>query len=150
MRHISLDNLTEIKKMLMNKATICSLVLTLTTSVCWAADNVTTVPVSFAKGANSAQVKGTFKGHDTVQYTLAANSGQRMTVQITGSSNANFNVFAPGDQPGQSSALANGGVGSDWTGALPASGKYTVQVFQMRASARRGEAVPYTISFSIK
>lgn len=134
----------------MNKAMICSLVLTLTSSACWAADKVTTVPVNFAKGANSAQVNGKLKGDDTVQYTLSAMSGQRMTVQISGSNNANFNVFAPGDQPGQSSALGSGGVGSDWTGALPASGKYTVQVFQMRASARRGEAVPYTISFSIK
>lgn len=134
----------------MNKAMICSLMLTLTSSACWAADKVTTVPVSFAKGANSAQVNGNLKGYDTVQYTLSAMSGQHMTVQITGSNNANFNVFSPGDQPGQSSALGSGGVGSDWTGALPASGKYTVQVFQMRASARRGEAVPYTIGFSIK
>ncbi len=134
----------------MNNAMIYSLVLVLTSSACWAADKVTTVTVSFAKGANSAQVNGTFKGYDTVQYTLAAKSGQRMTVLITGSSNANFNVFAPGDQPGQSSALGSGSVGSDWTGTLPASGKYTVQLFQMRASARRGEAVPYKISFSIK
>lgn len=134
----------------MSKTIIYGLALTLAASACWAADKVTTVPVSFVKGANSAQVKGTLKGYDTVQYTLVAKSGQSMTVQITGSSNANFNVFAPGDQPGQSSALGSGGVGSDWTGALSASGKYTVQVFQMRASARRGEAVPYTISFSIK
>ena len=134
----------------MSKAVIYGLGLAFTASACWAADKVTTVPVSFAKGANSAQVKGTLKGYDTVQYTLVAKSGQNLTVQITGSSNANFNVFAPGDEPGQSSTLGSGGVDSDWTGALPASGKYTVQVFQMRASARRDEAVPYTIGFSIK
>lgn len=134
----------------MNKAMIYSLALTLACSTCWAAEQVTTAPVSFAKGANSAQAKGIFKGYDSVQYTLSAKSGQRLTVRITGNSNANFNVFAPGDKPGQSSALGSGGVGADWTGALPASGKYTVQVFQMRASARRGEAVPYTISFSIE
>ncbi|MEQ7918473.1 g-type lysozyme inhibitor [Xanthomonas sp. WHRI 1810A] len=133
----------------MNKAMIYGFALTLGSSMCWAADKVTTVPVSFSKGANSTQVNGMFKGHDSVQYTLSAKSGQHMTVRITGSRNANFNVFAPGDTPGQSGALGSGGVGSDWAGALPTSGKYTVQVFQMRASARRGEAVPYTISFSI-
>ncbi|KHL74402.1 g-type lysozyme inhibitor [Pseudomonas putida] len=133
----------------MNKAMIYGIALALTSSVCWGADKVSTIPVSFVKGANSAQVNGTIKGYDTVEYTLAAKSGQRMTVQITGNSNANFNVFAPGDQPGQSSALGSGGVSSDWTGALPASGKYKVQVFQVRASARRGEAVPYKISFRI-
>jgi hypothetical protein len=133
----------------MNNAMMCGLALTCISSVCWAADKVTHVPVSFAAGTNSAQVNGTFKGYDSVQYTLAAKSGQHMRVQITGSRNANFNIFAPGDTPGESTALGSGGVGSDWTGALPAAGKYTVQVFQMRASARRGEAVPYTIRFSI-
>ncbi len=105
--------------------------------------------MSFVKRAHSAQANGILKGYGVVEYTLAAKSGQRMTVQITGNSNANVNVFATGDQPGQSSALGSGGNGSDWTGALPASGKYKVQVFQMRASARRGEAVPYKISFRI-
>lgn len=113
------------------------------------AESCSKVPVSFVKRAHSAQANGILKGYDVVEYTLAAKSGQRMTVQITGNSNANVNVFATGDQPGQSSALGSGGNGSDWTGALPASGKYKVQVFQMRASARRGEAVPYKISFRI-
>lgn len=135
--------------MLMKKVMIYGIALSFVSSLCWAADKASSVPVSFVKGANNAQLNGTIKGYDTVEYTLAAKSGQRMTVQITGNSNANFNVFAPGDQPGQSSALGGGGIGSDWTGALPASGKYKVQVFQMRASARRGEAVPYKISFRI-
>jgi hypothetical protein len=133
----------------MNNAMIYGLAFTFISSTCWAADKVTTVPVSFAKGASSAQLKGTFKGYDSVQYVLSAKSGQHLTVRITGSHNANYNVFAPGDKPGEATALGTGGVGSDWTAALPASGKYTVQVFQMRASARRGEAVPFTISFSI-
>ncbi len=133
----------------MNKAILYGLALTFSSSLCWAADKVTTVPVSFAKGTNSAKVNGSFNGYDSVQYTLSARSGQHMTVRITGSRNANFNVFAPGDKPGQSAALGSGGVDADWSGALPTSGKYTVQVFQMRASARRGEAVPYAITFSI-
>lgn len=134
----------------MNKAIICSMVLILASSVCCAADKVTSIPVNFAKGATSALFNGKFKGYDTVQYTLSATRGQRMTVQMTGSSNANFNVFAPGDQSGQFSALGSGGAGTDWNGTLPTSGKYRVQVFQMRASARRGEVVPYSISFGIQ
>lgn len=115
----------------------------------FAADKVATVPVQFAKGASSATMKGSFAGYDSVQYTLSARAGQTMTVKIAGSGNANFNVFSPGSQPGQAEALGQGGVGSDWSGKLPASGQYTVQVYQMRASARRGEKVPYSITFAV-
>jgi hypothetical protein len=115
-----------------------------------AADKVSVVPVQFAKGAHSATVKGTFKGYDSINYTLVAKAGQTMTVNISGSSNANFNVFAPGAVPGQAEAMGAGNVGEKWQGSLPASGKYTIQVYQMRASARRGEAVPHTLSVSIR
>jgi hypothetical protein len=114
-----------------------------------AADKVTVVPVQFAKGAQSATVKGTFKGYDSINYTLVAKAGQTMTVNISGSSNANFNVFAPGAVPGQAEAMGTGYVNEKWQGTLPASGKYTIQVYQMRASARRGEAVPHTLTVSI-
>ena len=115
-----------------------------------AADKVSVVPVQFAKGAQSAAVKGTFKGYDSINYTLVAKAGQTMTVNISGSSNANFNVFAPGAVPGQAEAMGTGYVNEKWQGNLPASGKYTIQVYQMRASARRGEAVPHTLTVGIR
>ncbi|WP_198173869.1 g-type lysozyme inhibitor [Lysobacter soli] len=114
-----------------------------------AADKVTTVPVKFAKGASSATMKGSFAGYDSVHYTLDARAGQTMTVTLAGSSNANFNVFAPGDAPGTATALGSN-ADRGWTGKLPKTGTYTVQVYQMRASARRGEKVPYTITLSIR
>ncbi len=114
-----------------------------------AQDKVTTVPVAFAKGSTSASPKGNFGGYDSVNYTLGAKAGQTMSVKVSGSRNANFNVFAPGDRPGSSTALGSGSVGSGWSGKLPASGTYTIQVYQMRATARRGENVPFTIAFQI-
>ncbi|QSX73503.1 g-type lysozyme inhibitor [Lysobacter arenosi] len=114
-----------------------------------AQDKVSTVPVAFAKGSSSASLKGNLGGYDSVNYTLGAKGGQTMTVKISGSSNANFNVFAPGDRPGSSTALGSGSVGSNWSGKLPTSGTYTIQVYQMRASARRGEQVPFNIAFQI-
>jgi hypothetical protein len=121
-------------------------------AVAWAAgaaDQVTTVPVNFAKGASSATLKGSFSGYDSVQYTVAARAGQTMTVTTTGSGNANFNVFAPGDTPGQATALGASGA-KGWTGTLPASGTYTVQVYQMRAQARRGDKVNYGITIAVR
>ncbi|CAJ1922422.1 TPA: g-type lysozyme inhibitor [Aeromonas hydrophila] len=126
------------------------LAVTMAAAGAQAADKVTTVPVQFAKGAHSAQLKGSFTGYDTIHYTLVAKAGQTMTVKIGGSSNANFNVFAPGAQPGQAEAIGRNDGDGQWQGALPASGKYLIQVYQMRASARRGEQVPHTLAVSIQ
>ena len=133
----------------MNRYFRIALFTSLLTMTVQAADKVSVVPVQFAKGAQSATVKGTFKGYDSINYTLVAKAGQTMTVNISGSSNANFNVFAPGAIPGQAEAMGTGYVDEKWQGALPASGNYTIQVYQMRASARRGEAVPHTLTVSI-
>jgi len=135
----------------MNRNWVAAAMLTfaMTTGV-QAADKITTVPVQFAKGAHSAQIKGKFAGYDTIHYTLVAKAGQTMKVAISGSDNANFNVFAPGAVPGEAEALGSGYVGVDWQAALPTSGKYLIQVFQMRASARRGEQVPHTLAVSIQ
>ena len=134
----------------MNMRFRTAMIATLLAMSAQAADKVTVVPVQFAKGAHSAAVKGTFKGYDSINYTLVAKAGQTMTVNISGSSNANFNVYAPGAVPGQAEAMGTGYVDEKWQGTLPASGKYTIQVYQMRASARRDEAVPHTLSVSIR
>lgn len=134
----------------MKKSLFLSMLIALFSPIALGADKVTTVPVHFAKGASNARLKGTFAGYDSIEYTLVAKAGQRMTVKISGSNNANFNVFAPGSKPGEAEALGRGSVGTDWSGTLPASGEYRVQVFQMRASARRGEKVPHTISIGIE
>ncbi|UCA11565.1 g-type lysozyme inhibitor [Aeromonas enteropelogenes] len=126
------------------------LAVTMAATGAQAADKTTTVPVQFAKGAHSAQVKGNFSGYDTLHYTLVAKAGQTMTVKIGGSSNANFNVFAPGAIPGQAEALGRNDGNGQWQSTLPTSGKYLIQVYQMRASARRGEQVPHTLSVSIQ
>lgn len=131
----------------MKPALLLSLVLAcgLSSSV-QAQDTVTQVPVHFAKGASSVELKGRFSGYDSVRYTLGAQAGQSMTVRIQGSRNANFNVFAPG----ASTALGGGSVGSNWNAVLPDSGEYRVEVYQMRASARRGEKVEYSIELGVK
>lgn len=126
------------------------LAVTMAATGAQAADKITTVPVQFAKGAHNAQVKGNFSGYDTIHYTLVAKAGQTMTVKIGGSNNANFNVFAPGAIPGQAEALGRNDGNGQWQSTLPISGKYLIQVYQMRASARRGEQVPHTLSVSIQ
>lgn len=114
------------------------------------ADRVTTVPVHFEHGARSASLHGHLAGYDSVEYKVAAQAGQTLTVNVSGSNQASFNVFKPGDEPGEAMALGTGGVGQDWSGALPAGGEYTVQVYQMRPGARRGDPVDYGIRLAVR
>jgi hypothetical protein len=114
-----------------------------------AADEIRRETVRFAPGKTSATSSSRFKGYDSVEYTLAAEAGQRLTVTFKARGGAPyFNVLAPGNPE----ALFNGSVADNpdrFEGKLPVSGDYVVQVYQMRASARRGETVHYTITFAI-
>lgn len=114
-----------------------------------AADKVTTFPVQFAKGTHSFSTSHTLLGYDSVNYTLDAKASQSMRVSLTGSSNIGFNIYAPGDVPGVAIALGSGNVGQAWNGMLATSGTYTVQVYQVRAAARRGAQAAYAMTFAI-
>jgi len=131
------------------RSILLTALLALTPALAGAADKVITTPVQFAKGTSSATLRGTVAGYDTVRYTVAARAGQIMTVTLAGSANANLNVYAPGVVPGQGEALGSTDERRRWTGTLPASGTYVVQVYQMRAQARRGEKAPHTLTVAI-
>lgn len=131
------------------RSILLTALLALTPALAGAADKVTTTPVQFAKGTSSATLRGTVAGYDTVRYTVGARAGQTMTVTLAGSANASFNVYAPGVVPGQGEALGSTDEKRRWTGTLPASGTYVVQVYQMRAQARRGEKAPHTLTVAI-
>lgn len=131
------------------RSILLTALLALAPTLAGAADKVTTTPVQFAKGTSSATLRGTVAGYDTVRYTVGARAGQTMTVTLAGSANANFNVYAPGVVAGQGEALGGTDETRRWTGTLPASGTYVVQVYQMRAQARRGEKAPHTLTVAI-
>jgi hypothetical protein len=103
--------------------------------------------VSFAKGTSSQTLKGSIKGDQDHSYLVDARAGQTMTVKLTSTKGgAEMNVYAPG----KDAAIS---LGADdpynVTVVLPTSGRYTVQVYQMRASARRGEAANYTLNIGV-
>lgn len=133
-------------------AAVLALSLLLSSSPGWAADKVSQVPVHFAKGQTATTLKGSFKGYDTVEYLLTAKAGQTLSLKVSGSSNANLNVFPPTDyvlpDPQQ---LALPLEGTDTRSArLPADGLYRIQVYQPRASARRGATVKYSLKIEVR
>lgn len=104
--------------------------------------------VRFAAGASSRSIKGSIKGYASVKYMLNARAGQVMTVKIATSNPQNyFNVLPPKGQ--EALFVGSGAVDGKWSGTLKESGEYTVDVYLMRAAARRNETANYTITFSI-
>lgn len=112
-----------------------------------AADEVRRVDVHFAAGASSASYTGKVRGYNTVEYRLDARAGQVMSVSFKPRrTSAYINVTAPGTD----TALFVGSVsGNSFTGTLPADGVYVVQVYLVRAAARRNESSDYSIDFRI-
>ena len=103
--------------------------------------------VAFAKGASSATLKGSIKGDQDHSYLIDARAGQTMTVTLTSTKgSAEMNVMAPGND----TAISLGSPDPyKFTGVLPATGRYQVQVYQMRAFARRGETASYALTVSV-
>ncbi len=112
-----------------------------------AADGIQSKPLQFAKGANSATVKGSIQGQQTIDYKLRAKAGQTMKVSLkSGNPGLAFNVLPPGSKD----VAIEGAIGQqEWSGTLPADGEYTVRTYLDRAGARRGEKASYTLSVAI-
>lgn len=105
------------------------------------------VPVTFAKGKTAATVSGSIKGDQDRTYTVDARAGQKMTVTLKPTKGSPYmNITAPG---AQQALFIGSSEGNSFTGTIPSSGRYAVQVYQMRASARRGETASYTLTIGI-
>jgi hypothetical protein len=104
-------------------------------------------PVQFAKGQSGATIKGSLTGDQTVDYTLRAAAGQTMTVKLSGGSSVNFNVLPPGSS-GEALFIGSRD-GTRSTTTLPASGEYTIRVYQMGHAASSGKRSNFTLDVTI-
>jgi len=106
-----------------------------------------TVPVKFAKGKSAATVTGSITGDQDRTYMVDARAGQTMTVTLKSTKGSpEMNVYAPGNE----TAISLGSTDPyKFSTTLPTSGRYRIQVFQMRAAARRGETASYNLTIAI-
>ena len=106
------------------------------------------VVVRFEAGTTSAAYKDSTRGYDMVSYILDARAGQTLTIDFAASlGSCEFAVQRPDGQGNISDSLANP---SAFTAALEDTGRYRVNVFLMRATARRGLTCFYSIRFEIR
>lgn len=107
-----------------------------------------TVDVSFAPGKHFRNLSGTIRADADVEYRLRAREGQVMQVLFSRTrGSCYFNAYEPGNAD---SAVHIGSSAGNEFGASPTkAGTYRFLVYQMRATARRGESCDYRISFEI-
>ncbi|MBM5574353.1 PPC domain-containing protein [Deefgea sp. CFH1-16] len=112
------------------------------------AQELTTIPVHFAKGQSSTVLKGQIKGYQYIDYTLNAKAGQRLTVVYTSRQlSSYFNILPPGSS--DEAIFVGASAGNAYRGALPASGEYTLRVYIMRNAARPNETAKFTLKVAI-
>lgn len=111
----------------------------------------TTTAVHFGDGATGTAVTGQVAGRDNADFTVAASAGQKMSVQmITNNPSSYFNIYAPGDVPGQSQALFIGSTsGLQASITLPATGTYLIRTYLMPSAGRQNETARFSLTIDV-
>jgi hypothetical protein len=97
--------------------------------------------IAFASGATSTTVTGRLAENGIVAYLLGALEGQTMTVEVASSGGrVALTIASPGGTPLLRAALGQ----TQWSGALPESGDYTIAVEWLE-----GAPATYTLDITI-
>jgi hypothetical protein len=108
---------------------------------------IITSNVTFPRGATGTTINGMIAGNQTRDYLVRASAGQTIRVTKTGSPIVYFNILPPGSSG--ESVFTGSSDGNSYTGRLASSGAYTIRVYQMRATARRGQSGSFRLNISI-
>lgn len=116
------------------------------------ADEVREIDVKFPAGATGTTMNDSIVGYDSVLYSVGAEAGQVMSVEMSASNLATyFNIYEPGRGPGDEALVV--GQFTDpinaWSGVLSLSGEYTISVYMMRSAARRNEQSNFMMNISV-
>ncbi|HEX8560827.1 MAG TPA: hypothetical protein VF668_22220 [Pyrinomonadaceae bacterium] len=89
---------------------------------CRGTDRVIPKRVRFGRGRTTAVIRDTVRLCTSHEYTLRAGAGQRMSVHLATGRRTSFTVQSP------SGTLEGADGVTDWTGELPESGDYLIQI----------------------
>lgn len=97
--------------------------------------------VRFPRGSTSVTLEGGVVREDRDEYLVGARAGQKMTVHITSvEDNAEIGIY----KPGSNKPLHGAYEVKDWSGKLPVSGTYLIEVGGTRGNAS------YTLKVTIE
>jgi hypothetical protein len=107
----------------------------------------TSTSVRFRAGGDSATYAGRIRGDDTARFYIDARRGQVMQLSLAADNpQANFNVLPPGSRE---AIFIGSNEGSRFSGILPSTGRFVIEVYLMRAAARRNEAARFKLNIAI-
>ena len=96
------------------------------------------VTIKFRPGTSGATYNNSVTGYGTVEFYIAARAGQTMSVKLISPNRfMYFNILASPDAREAMSPEAR--EVTEFSGELPADGKYVVEVYLVRAEARRNK-----------
>lgn len=109
----------------------------------WALDPVRHEKVELAQGAPIKKLRGKIKGYATVEYSIAAPAGSRLSIKFN---SANTSAYFNLSLDGADEALFVGSRdGNRYQGDIAAPGRYKVQVYLMRNAARKNQTASYVL-----
>lgn len=124
-----------------NIRALLSIAVLLLTTLAAPAQSDRTRRVRFARGRTTTVIKDAVVRGTRDRYILGARAGQTLTVHITSlEDNAVFDIYARGGKRVLDGAQET----TDWTGELPRSGDYVIEV-----GGTRGNAT-YTLEVTIR
>lgn len=108
-----------------------------------AADNIRVERVGIEPNAEPSTLSASVQGYDVVDYLVAGERGQRMTIGFEADNpHSHFNVLPPGSTV----SLFTGRLsGNHYEGILPADGDYRIRIYLTRAAARQNETAAYRV-----
>jgi hypothetical protein len=111
------------------------------------AQTIRSETVGQAEAATGTVIEGEVRGDDTVDYLVAGEAGQTLSVDLA-ATNASvyFNILPEGSDEALFIGSTSGNV-ADLT--LPTTGTYVVRVYLMRNAARRDEAAAYALGIGL-
>jgi hypothetical protein len=118
------------------------LAILLTAFIAFSTTQVDAIRVQFPAGQSSTTMKGNFGAESKVRYLVHAAAGQRMKVGLSApGANYRFFVYAPkSDEP-----LNSPGYSFDWSGELPVTGDYVIQVFTDSSD----RSIPFQLNIAV-
>jgi hypothetical protein len=129
------------KNLSMKLRVLFAAMLLLITTVETFASRDRTRRIRFESGRTTKVIKDAVVRGDRDRYILHARAGQTLLVHITSvESNAVFDIYRPGGKR----TLENAQENTDWSGALPRTGDYIIEVGGTRGNAS------YTLEVTVR
>lgn len=128
----------------------CLMVLSalVSSSLCFAANDIRTQRVQFPKGSNSTVITSSIRGYEIVDYVVRAQAGQYLNTSLATRHGATyFNILLPHEN--ESAMFIGSTRGKQFEGTLPQTGDYKIRVYMMRSAARRNEVANYRLEIII-